>query len=184
MKALFTAVAVLVLASAAFTQQPAPIVNVGLNYTFARTDLAAPGGGNEHLAGINAAVRVNSWASGRVDYLRFTGGSPDAQVALFGIEARRGLAGILPESDVFKPAAFQVFAVAQGGFARTAVTGAKPDNDFAYSIGGGLDFTETRTDGLVTIRVFEVRYLRANLFDGGRFFKNNALVATGIQFRF
>jgi hypothetical protein len=183
MRNLLTAIAVLFLASAVSAQQPAPIVNVGASYTFARTDLASSGGGNEHLAGVNAAVRVNSWASGRVDYLKFTG-SPDAQVALFGIEARRSLAGLLPASDVFKPSAFQVFAVAQGGFARTAVVGAKPDNDFALSIGGGLDFTETRTDGIVVLRVFEVRYLRANLFDGGKFFKNSALVQTGVQFRF
>lgn len=183
MRTTLAAIAVLFVAGTASAQSPAPVVNVGVNYTFARTDLASPGGGNKHLAGVNGSVRVNSWAHARVDYLKFNG-SPNAHVALFGVEARRGLAGILPESDVFKPEAFQLFAVAQGGFARTSVAGAKPDNDIAISIGGGLDFTETKTGGVVVLRVFEVRYLRANLFEGGQFFKNNALVATGLRFNF
>jgi len=161
-------------------QAPAPIVDISLKYAVARTDLAAAGGSNEHLFGTSVAVRVNSWAHGRADWLRF-GGTPEAHVALFGLEARRSLKGILPPSDVFKPEAFEVFGVVQGGFARAIVAGAKADNDFAASVGGGLDFTATRTDGVVVLRVFEVRYLRANLFDNGRFFKNNALVEAGIK---
>jgi hypothetical protein len=172
-----------------WAQQPpeAPRITFSGAYTLLRTNIGVAGGENEHVLMVSPTVRLTRGAStagfavsGRFDYIR--GNAPEFQSFQFGPEIRRNLSAILPSSEYFKAEKFEFFVNALAGVVRTPTT-----QDFAYSIGGGLDFIDTHAEvggGKLTIRAFEAKLVRARGFDGGLRLRNNFVAATGISFRF
>ena len=166
----------LLVASVAAAQSfpDAPRVSLSGSYSFVRTSLASPSGENESALSTSVAVRINKRISGRFDYLKIN--RPNAQVFLFGPEYRYNAGELLPSSDYFKPAKFDLFVHALAG----AVRSGNGDNDFAFAAGGGVDFTETGTKGVVRVRVAQVEFLRAPIFDGGLTLRNHAKISSGV----
>jgi len=181
--------AILLLAIPSFAQQAveAPRVTLSGAYTLLRTNIGVVGGENEHVLMVSPTVRLTKGdstaglaISGRLDYIR--GNAPDFQSFQFGPEVRRNLSAVLPSSEYFKAEKFEFFANVLAGVVRTPQA-----NDFAYSVGGGLDFTDTHAEvggGKFTIRAFEAKLVRARGLDGGLRLRNNFVAATGLTFRF
>jgi len=170
-----TAVAVLFLASAVSAQSfpDAPRVSVSGQYSFIRTALASSAGENESALSTSAAVRINHRIFGRFDYLKLN--RPDAQVFLAGPEFRLNAGEVLPSSDFFKPEKFDLFVHVLAGSARSG-----NGSDFAFVSGGGVDFTETGTAGVVRVRVAQVEFLRAPFVDGRLVLRNHAKISSGV----
>ena len=174
--------------SSAVAQQPVepPRVTLSGTYALVRTNIGVVGGENEHVLMVSPTLRLTKGdatahfaISGRFDYIR--GNAPDFQSFQFGPELRRNLSAILPSSDYFKADKFEFFANCLLGVVRTPQA-----NDFGWSCGGGLDFTDTHADiagGKLTIRAFEAKIVRARGLDGGLRLQNNFVAATGLTFR-
>jgi len=169
------------------SQVEPPRVTLSGAYTLLRTDIGVAGGANEHVLMVSPTIRLTKGdstagfaISGRFDYIR--GNGPDFQSFQFGPEVRRNLSAVLPSSDYFKAEKFEFFVNALAGVVRTPQA-----NDFAYSVGAGLDFTDTHAEvggGKFTIRAFEAKLVRARGLAGGLRLRNNFVAATGLTFRF
>ncbi len=173
-------------------QAEPPRVTLSGAYSLLRTDIGASGGGNAHVLLVSPTVRLTKGdstkafaVSGRFDYVR--GNAPSFQSFQFGPEGRRKLSAFLPSSDYFKADKFEFFVNILAGFSRWPRADGKTDTDFAWSVGGGLDFTDTHADAggaKLTVRAFEAKLVRGKGFGGGLRLENNFVASTGLTLRF
>jgi opacity protein-like surface antigen len=173
-KVLFTALlAALLLARTAAAQEVTPRVELFGGYSFA--------GGNFHGWHASVAGNVNRWFGLAADFTGHYGGATDED----GFDERERIHGYHfgPRFSA-RGKRVTVFAHALFGASslRTSLTGFGQrfefaDTAFSFVLGGGLDI---KVGGRVSIRAFQLDYLRARLFGG---IENRGRLACGLVLR-
>lgn len=178
MKKFFT-FCLLMIGSVHAQESQAPVVRVGINGAYLRTNISAEqGAGNEAGIAIEASRRFTSRFELSFIAARIQSDEP-YWIFAAGPQFRRNLSGILPATDTFDPSRYEFFIRAWAGGTRQVQTGATTVR-WTHGYGGGVEWI---ANDRIRWRLIGADYFRTQIVDRGRIVRNNVKISTGVHFK-